>query len=202
MARYPLATTPAPALPARQQELPSVASTQPTAPRQRKRWPIIAAAAAAAVVAVGGVGTWLVTSPSDSPDHPTTSVAKPARPSGRATSDDESKLPSLLPSGYGSGACTPATPDPGSIWAGAATVVSCEQNTQPGGPTHATYGLFPDLDTLKKAFDADIANVSLGDCPGEGKSPAPWQPNGASNVTGGMIACGTSDYYLILDPDV
>jgi serine/threonine protein kinase len=178
--------------PSRPAEQPSVAiPTEPTAPRQRNRWPIIAAAAAVAVV-VGGVGTWLITSPSD--DHPTTSVAtKPVRPSGRATSDDESKLPSLLPSGYPSGVCTPATPDPGSIWAGAATVLSCGQNTQPGGPTSATYGLFPDLDTLKKAFNADIANVSLGDCPGEGKSPAPWQPSGTTNVTGGMIACGTSN---------
>jgi serine/threonine-protein kinase len=175
-------------------EQPSVAiTTEPTAPRQPKRWPIIAAAAAVAVV-VGAVGTWLVTSPStSSSDHPTTSVAKPVRPSGRATSDDESKLPSLLPSGYASGACTPANPDPGSVWASAATVLSCGQNTQPGGPTRATYGLFPDFDTLKKAFDADIANVSLGDCPGEGKSPAPWQPTGAPNVTGGMIACGTSN---------
>jgi serine/threonine-protein kinase len=157
-------------------------------PRKRGRWPILAGVAGVIIVAVG-VGTWLLMSPSS--DHSTTSGAKTAPPSSRATSDDEAKLLSLLPSGYSSGACTPTTPDPGGIWVGATTVVSCGPNTQPGGPTRATYGLFPNPESLKKAFDADVANVSLADCPVEGKSPAPWQPTREPNVTGGMIACGT-----------
>ncbi|WP_118915098.1 serine/threonine-protein kinase [Mycobacterium shigaense] len=167
--------------------------TEPAPPRQRHRWPIVAAVAAVVAFA-GGVGSWFLQSPSG--DQSATSTVAPrekaAARSGQGTGDDESKLLSLLPSGYASGACTPAPPDPGSLWVGAVTMVTCGPNTQPGGPTRATYGLFPDLDSMKRAFDADVANLSLTDCPGEGKSPAPWQPNGASTVTGGMIACGTS----------
>jgi serine/threonine kinase PknH len=74
-------------------------------------------------------------------------------------------------------------------------MVSCGQNNQPGGPTHATYGLFPDLDSLKRAFNDEISNISLGNCPGEGKSPAAWQSNRTPNVTGGQIACGTSNNH-------
>jgi serine/threonine-protein kinase len=70
-------------------------------------------------------------------------------------------------------------------------MVSCGQNSQPGGPTRATYGLFPNLDSLKKAFTDDIANISLVDCPGEGTSPATWQSTRTPTVTGGEIACGT-----------
>lgn len=154
----------------------------------RRRWPILAGVAGVVVVA-GGVGSWLLLSPSS--DHSTTSGEKPAPPSNQATTDDEAKLLSLLPSGYTSGTCTPATPDPGSIWVGAAAMVSCGQNTQPGGPTRATYGLFPNLESLKKAFNNDVSNISLADCPTEGKSPAPWQSNRSPNVSEGQVACGT-----------
>jgi serine/threonine-protein kinase len=158
----------------------------PPAPRRRQRWPIVAAAVAAVAV-VGGVGTWLLLSPSD--DAATTSAAKSVPPSGQATSDDEGKLLSLLPSGYGSGTCTPAAPTPGSIWAGASMMVSCGQNTQPGGPARATYALFPNMESLKKAFYDDVSTINLVDCPTEGKSPAAWQSS-RSNETEGQIACG------------
>ena len=179
---------------------PDAAPAGDATTRKRPRWPILAGVGGVVVVA-GGIGTWLLLSPSS--DHATTSAEKTTPSSSRGTSrgsgqtasqgttDDEGKLLNLLPSGYASGACTPATPDPGSIWVGATTMVTCGQNTQPGGPTRATYGLFPNVESLKKAFTADVANVNLADCPGEGASPAPWQPNGAPSETGGMVACGT-----------
>jgi serine/threonine-protein kinase len=72
---------------------------------------------------------------------------------------------------------------------GASTMVSCGQNTQPGGPARATYGLFPNVESLRKAFYDGLSSNSLVDCPSEGKSPAPWQSN-RSNETEGQIACG------------
>ena len=70
-------------------------------------------------------------------------------------------------------------------------MVKCGQNTNPGGPTKAIYGLFPNLDSLKKAFNDDIAAVQLMNCPGEGPSPDGWHYKNSPNVSAGMIACGT-----------
>jgi len=161
---------------------------EPPPSRVRKRWPIMVAVALL-VVGVGGVGTWLLMSPSS--DQPKTSGAKTTAPSGPASNGDLTRLLSLLPAGYASGTCTPTTPEAGSVWVGAATMVSCGQNNKPGGPAHATYGLFPNSDSMKNAFNDDISNISLVDCPVEGKSPAPWRSDRSPNVTGGDVACGT-----------
>jgi serine/threonine kinase PknH len=164
---------------------------QPAASRPRKRWPIVAAGALV-VVAVAAVGIWLTAGPS-SDDHGTASGSPKTAlpPSSNAPTDAQARLLSLLPPGYIAGACTPATPESGSLWTTAVAMVSCGQNTQPGGPSHATYGLFPTPDQLKKAFNDDIGNVSLVNCPGEGPSPVGWHYDETPKVVAGMIACGT-----------
>ncbi|MGB8390623.1 protein kinase domain-containing protein, partial [Mycobacterium sp.] len=130
---------------------------EPRPSRQRKRRPIVAAVAVLIVAAVSVVGIWLMMRPSG--DRGKASVGNAAPPASPAPSDAQARLLSLLPPGYVPGACTPATPEPGSIWVNAVAMVSCGQNNQPGGPTHATYGLFPTPDNLKKAFNDDIAHV-------------------------------------------
>ena len=141
------------------------------------------------IAAVSVVGIWLMMRPSG--DRGKASVGNAAPPASPAPSDAQARLLSLLPPGYVPGACTPATPEPGSIWVNAVAMVSCGQNNQPGGPTHATYGLFPTPDNLKKAFNDDIGNVSLVNCPGEGPSPVGWHYDETPKVVAGMIACGT-----------
>jgi serine/threonine protein kinase len=169
---------------------PAVAGPdQPGTPRTRNRWPM-AAAAVGLVVAIAAVGIWLIMKPSDRPP-PKAGAAKTAPPSIPAPSNDQARLVSLLPPGYLAGTCTPATPESGSIWVNAVAMVSCGQNTQPGGPSHATYGLFPTPNRLKKAFTDDIANVSLVNCPGEGTSPVSWHYDQTPNEMAGLIACGT-----------
>lgn len=167
-------------------------SSAPSSPA-RKRWPIVAAAAAVVVVAVAGIGIWLAMKPSSTPasSKPKASSGKTAPPATPAPSDAEARLLSLLPPGYVAGTCTPATPDSDSIWMPAVALVTCGPNTQPGGPSKATYGLFPNTATLKKAFKDDIANVSLVNCPGEGTSPVSWHYDQTPNDMAGMIACGT-----------
>jgi serine/threonine kinase PknH len=162
--------------------------SEPLPSRLRKRWPIVAAVALLVVVA-GAVSIWLMTRPSG--DHGTTSGGKTTAPSSSAPTDAQAKLLSLLPPGYLAGTCTPATPASGSTWANAQAMVSCGRNTQPGGPTRATYGLFPTSDALGKAFKDDIANFSLINCPGEGASPVSWHNNKTPNVIAGLLACGT-----------
>ncbi|BBX95606.1 serine/threonine-protein kinase [Mycobacterium lacus] len=175
------------------------------APRGRNPWPIIAGAAALVVVLIlAGIGIWIAVSP----DHPTPTAGETTtnvpttttRPSTSTTApttttssggDPQSRLLSLLPSGYASGACTPTTPKPNSIWVNAVAMVDCGQNTNPGGPSRAVYGLFANPDMLKQAFNDDIAAVQLMNCPGEGPSPDGWHYDKTPTVTAGMIACGT-----------
>ncbi|WAC89221.1 serine/threonine-protein kinase [Mycobacterium sp. Aquia_213] len=167
-------------------------ATEAAQPRKRSRWPILAAAGAAAVVAIAGVGIWLTLKPAPQQQPPPKpSAGKTPAPSSQAPSNDQARLISLLPPGYLAGTCTPATPESGSIWTNAVAMVSCGQNTQPGGPSHATYGLFPTPDRLKKAFTDSIANVSLVNCPGEGASPVSWHYDQTPNEQAGLIACGT-----------
>ena len=167
-----------------------VESDQPGPPRKRKLWPILAAAGVGVVVAVAAVGIWLTTKPSGQ-QHSKTGAGKTAPASAEAPSNDQARLLSLLPSGYPAGVCTPATPGSDSIWVNAVAMVSCGQNTQPGGPSHATYGLFPTPASLKKAFTDDVSNVSLVKCRGESRSPANWHYDQSPNETSGMLACGT-----------
>ena len=163
--------------------------------RQRKRWPIVAAVAGVVVAAVAGAGIWLAMKPSEpaaTPAHnqPRAGGGKTAPPSTAAPSDAQARLLSLVPPGYVAGACTSATAESGSIWTTAVAMVTCGQNNQPGGPSKATYGLFPTPATLKNAFKDDIANVSLVNCPGEGASPVSWHYDQTPNDSAGMIACG------------
>ncbi|MEE6138494.1 protein kinase [Mycobacterium sp. 050128] len=168
-------------------------SDQPVTPGKRSRWPILAAAGAAVVVAAAAVGIWLTIKPSPTPQQPPPRAGggKTTVPSSQGPSNDQARLISLLPPGYLAGTCTPATPESGSIWTNAVAMVSCGKNTQPGGPSKATYGLFPTPDRLKKSFTDDIANVSLVNCPGEGASPVSWHYDQTPNEMAGLIACGT-----------
>ena len=171
-------------------------SSSPGPVRQRKRWPIVAAAAVVVVAAVAGAGIWLALKPSEPAAAPAHNQGragggKTAPPSSPAPSDTQARLLSLVPPGYVAGACTAATAESGSIWTAAVAMVTCGQNNQPGGPSKASYGLFPTSAALKKAFKDDIANVSLVNCPGEGASPVSWHYDQTPNDSAGMIACGT-----------
>ncbi|BBX72568.1 hypothetical protein MSHI_04740 [Mycobacterium shinjukuense] len=172
-------------------------------PRGRNPWPIVAGVAALVVVLIlAGIGIWIVASSDKTPkaSDVTTPVTSPSKststtsssaPTTTPTGDPQSRLLSLLPSGYASGTCTPTTPKPDSVWTGAVAMVDCGQNSNQGGPSRAVYGLFPNLSALKQAFNDDIAAVELANCPGEGPSPDGWHYEKDPTVTVGMIACGT-----------
>ncbi|OBI19499.1 serine/threonine protein kinase, partial [Mycobacterium sp. E2462] len=159
------------------------------APRRRRSLLVAAAAGAVAIAAVAAA-FWLT---AGGPEHHPTraSAAKTPPPvTAAAPNADQARLLSLLPPGYLAGTCTPATPESGSIWVHAVAMVTCGPNSQPGGPSHATYGLFATPDRLQRAFTDDIANVSLVDCPGEGRSPVSWHYDQTPNDPAGLIACG------------
>ncbi len=174
---------------------------QPPAPKKRSPWPIIAGVAVLVVILVAAaIGIVMATSGDDN-KHTTASTTTTSTPTSSSTpttttaasSELQAKLRSLLPTGYGSGVCKATTPKPSSIWVNAVAMLDCGQNTNPGGPARAVYGLFADVDTLNKAFTDDIgANGSqLMNCPGEGASPDNWHYDKTPNDTAGQIACAT-----------
>ncbi|MGA7053566.1 MAG: serine/threonine-protein kinase [Mycobacterium sp.] len=170
-------------------------------PRKRNPWPIVAGAAALVVVIIlAAVGISLAVSGGDkhnaesaSTTTTTTSVANTTKPSStsRPSNGLQNKLLGMLPGGYPDGTCKPTTPKPDSIWANALAMVDCGPNTNDGGPSNAVYGLFANPDALKKAFDDDIADVQLANCPGGGQSPDSWHYDQNPTVTAGTIACAT-----------
>ena len=172
---------------------------QPPKPK-RSPWPIIAAAAALVVVlVVAAIGIALVMGGGDNnnPQAHSTTTPTPTTTTSRSTTTTtptgapQGKLLSLLPAGYPSGVCNPTTPKPNSIWVNAVALVDCGQNTNPGGPSRAVYGLFANSDALKKAFNDDIAAGQLMNCPGGGPSPDSWHYDKTPTVTAGMVACAT-----------
>jgi hypothetical protein len=173
---------------------------QPPTPRKRNPWPIVAGIAALVVVIVlAAVGISIAVSNDDDSKHQaetsttTTSTTSTTTTTTSSSPSNElqSKLLGLLPGGYPTGTCTPTTPKPNTIWVNVLAMVDCGQNTNQGGPSHAVYGLFANPDVLKKAFDDDIADVQLTNCPGGGPSPDGWHFDQTPTVTAGMIACGT-----------
>ena len=187
--------------------VPTPPWNQPPAKPKRNAWPVIAAVAAL-VVALGlaAVGISLIVGHhTDKPQaHPsTTSTTTRARTTTATTpttatsetsapaNDAQSNLLSLLPKGYPTGACKPATPKADSIWLNSLAMAECDQNTKPGGPSHAVYGLFANQDVLKKAFDDDVAVVQLANCPDGKPSPGSWHYEQTPNETAGMFACAT-----------
>lgn len=173
---------------------------QPPPKPRRNPWPIVAGVAALVVVlALAALGVYIATRGGDNPRSRTTpAMSTPtntrtvttATTSGDAMQGD---LLSLLPAGYPAGACTPTTPKPNSIWAGALAMLDCGQNTNPGGPSKGVYGLFDNPDELTNAFNQDIHadNVTLTNCPGAGPSPDGWHHDNSPTVTAGQIACAT-----------
>jgi serine/threonine-protein kinase len=173
---------------------------QPPAKPKRSPWPIIAAVAALVIVlviAAIGIAMTMGGDDDNKPQAHSTTTPSPTTTSPRSTTtttpagDPQGKLLTLLPAGYPSGTCTPTTPKPNSIWVNAVAMVDCGQNTNPGGPSRAVYGLFANSDALKKAFNDDIAAGQLMNCPGGGPSPDSWHYDKTPTVTAGMVACAT-----------
>jgi len=174
---------------------------QPPVKQKRNPWPIVAAVAALLVVVVlAAIGISIAMGGGDennpqahrtSSSTATTTSRVTTTTTTTAPGNLQRKLLSMLPAGYPSGTCKATTPKSDSIWVNAVAMVDCDQNVNQGGPSRAVYGLFADADTLKKAFDDDVAAVQLVNCPGSGPSPDGWHHNSSPTVTAGMIACGT-----------
>lgn len=105
----------------------------------------------------------------------------------------QKQLTELLPAGYAADSCEPAP-----IGAGARAVVSCGQNTDPGGPASSTFTLAEDETALQGAFD-DVMNASsVVVCPGNIQSPGAWRRNASLTSVAGTLYCGTRDGVAVI----
>jgi serine/threonine kinase PknH len=177
-------------------------------PPNRNWVPIIIAAVVAFLVVVGGVVAAVVllnksggnssnnatsstttasTSQTTTSSKTRTSTSRTA-PSTSAESGASARLMTLLPDGYGPGACKTIDPVTDAL-----ATVDCEKNTQPGGPDVARYSLFGDQATLDRHFSSAIKeDDELLMCPGANvQSPTTWHYTSTPDKVEGQVACGT-----------
>lgn len=119
------------------------------------------------------------------PGPPTAAPTSPTTASATADAQAQARLTRLLPAGYPAGSC-----DPGSIPADARAVVSCEANTDAGGPTSSSYTLAEDAAALRSAFDEVVSRSKTVVCPGNIQSPGPWRRNANPTAAAGTLYCG------------
>jgi hypothetical protein len=94
-------------------------------------------------------------------------------------------LYSVLPPGYNSTLCTPATnPSPQAL-----ATVDCGQLA--GGPTSARFSLFADANSLASQFQAGVNGDAVSQCPGSIDSPRSWHYDATPAFSAGSLVCGT-----------
>ncbi|WP_029114285.1 serine/threonine-protein kinase [Mycobacterium sp. URHB0044] len=168
--------------------------------------PLIAIAAVGGVIllVLASIGIYLVVKPGENkagPTMPTASTTKSTERSStsrtraptttRADNPDsfDAKLMALIPPGYPTSVCEPASPPS----TGALATIDCAKSAQPGGPEAARYSLFADKDQLTLHFTESInENDELFRCPGaDFDSPTDWNYKAAPDAVAGQVACGT-----------
>ncbi|OKH85610.1 hypothetical protein EB75_19765 [Mycobacterium sp. ST-F2] len=112
---------------------------------------------------------------------------------GPATPTPQAQLSSMLPGGYAADGCRSVDP-----LANLSATVTCDRNTDAGGPVSATYGLASDSAALTAAFTALQQRSISAECPGHLRSPVPWRRSATPQVVGGAIYCGIQQNQPVL----
>jgi hypothetical protein len=71
--------------------------------------------------------------------------------------------------------------------------VTCNKNSDPGGPLTATYTLVDNKSALDAALDGIVQASTMVNCPGNIQSPGPWRRNATPDKTSGVLFCGVQD---------
>jgi hypothetical protein len=144
--------------------------------QRRKRVPSARSIQFAAVIVLSGLG------------FTATATATPASatPDSTAGDADQQTLMGMLSQGYSSENCTPVA-----VSGSRRASVKCEHNSDPGGPTSASYTLYSDPATMAADFSDDISYDELSACPGIPEpSPTTWHYHSSGQVAG-SLSCGT-----------
>jgi hypothetical protein len=154
---------------------------------QTNRRPVVFFSIVAVVViaAVGGLIYWLVRPSGDASDAPSASPATSSASPSTESDPAAQTLTRMLPAGYPAGSCKPAAAPKG-----VAAQVTCDTNSDPGGPMTATYSLAKDKAALDSMFNDVIAASTRVNCPGNIQSPGPWRRNATPDKVSGTLFCG------------
>jgi hypothetical protein len=163
---------------------PLIVNPRPARRVERKPVVFLGAVSLLVVVVVGLLIFWLVR---PTPDTGDTSGAPSSAPPTTPNPDAE-RLLHLVPAGYPSDSCKPAT-----VPKGALAQVSCDKNSDAGGPLSATYTLVSDKAALDAAFNDVVQAPTTVNCPGNIQSPGPWRRNATPDKTSGVLFCGLHD---------
>jgi hypothetical protein len=119
------------------------------------------------------------------PASASTTPQTKSTPASRRDANAEARLLQSLPPGYAPGVCAPVEPAPG-----VSARVNCGANTDPSGPTSATYTLALDKPALDRIFADAVTADSVLVCPGNIQSPGPWRRNATPETISGTLVCG------------
>ncbi len=100
----------------------------------------------------------------------------------------------MLPGGYGEGVCRP--PGPSSVVRPAAiATVDCGPNSLPGGPSHARYVLYPDIDTLIGEYNGalNMSGFTHVPCPGYSETGPVKLVDSETGELRAFAACGVAE---------
>jgi hypothetical protein len=158
-----------------------IVNPRPVRRPERKPIVLLGVVSLLIVVVVGALVFWLVR-PSTDGDSAPPSVT-PTTPS-----PDTDRLLRLVPAGYPSDACKPVGAPKDAL-----AQVSCDKNSDTGGPLSATYTLVENKAALDAAFNSIVQASTMVNCPGNIQSPGPWRRNATPEKTSGVLFCGLQD---------
>jgi hypothetical protein len=163
-------------------ETPLTVNPRPVRRHERKPIVFLGGVSLLIVVVLGGLIFWLVSPSRDA------GSASPSPVPTTTPSPETDRLLHLVPSGYSSDACKPAS-TPKDVLA----QVNCAGNSDPGGPMTATYTLVEDKAALDAAFNGIVQASTRVNCPGNIQSPGPWRRNATPDKISGVLFCGVQD---------
>ncbi|ALR10832.1 hypothetical protein MYCSP_04405 [Mycobacteroides saopaulense] len=145
---------------------------------------------AAAVVVGGVVAVFASRGGEDAPAEPT---AAPQTTVSSRDSDAETRLLSMLPTGYAPSACKPVEPANEAV-----AQVKCGRSDDPDGPTEASYSLVKDKSALAAGLSRLTKRNAVVVCPGRIQSPGPWRRNATPDQVSGTVFCGTNQGHPVV----
>jgi hypothetical protein len=155
--------------------------------RNRKPMVFFGAVALVTVVVVGALAFWLLR-PSPASQNAGSGPTTSTKPSPSTDADAQQRLLRMLPPGYPSGSCkAAATPE------NALAQINCDNNSDKGGPSSASYTLVRDKAALDAALNSIVTGSTRVNCPGNIQSPGPWRRNAAPDTISGVLYCGVQE---------
>ncbi|WP_078327494.1 hypothetical protein [Mycobacteroides salmoniphilum] len=160
---------------------------------QRSKRPLVigGAALAAVVVVIGGVVAAFAGGGDD--DAPAEPSAAPTTTVSSRDSDAETRLLSMLPTGYGLSACKAVDPANEAV-----AQVKCGRSDDPDGPVEASYSLVKDKSALAAGLSRLTKRNAVVVCPGRIQSPGPWRRNATPDQVSGTVFCGSNQGHPVV----